>query len=888
MKKLLSMIIAFVLITSAFAATSTLETKTYNSQMNTINREEVIIYMQDFEDGLDGWVSIDGSNPNEAWTLSTEGAYAGNSWWMHDPVINGYHNHRYIVLDTPLITLPATGLDFTFKTDYAMEDIGGTGEYNGWDGFNVRISTDNGATWDVLENPTPTYSATSFYSFGSEFGEGPNIPAWGGSSDGYVDASFDLSNYASQDVMIRFAFASDPAVSTDDGSNTGWFGVRIDDINIAGVFLSDGDGATGDTQLVTGFGVEAGGDFWNIVEDTTAPSPTHAMACQNASGSYEVNLLDYLVSPAISLPNTEDDIIADFMLRGSFNDTDAFPDVDYFGFEVSTDDGITWNAMSNPLGDPDGTNYVYSSSVSEDPAEWGSMVNSFSIEGVLPQEWAGTDVRFRIYFKTDEDTPDGVGLFVDDFKVYSNFDLPVPMNTTAIEVPAGVQVEWDAPIGGDTVIQNSSDNAWASYVNDGQPYAQKIVNDTDAAILVTGVNFALYNEGGTVTGTANVFVYDDNAGLPGDVLSTVENVENIANQAYTSVNLVDIVEVAAGEAVYVGVGNFETTTQGLLADATSTNLNSFANLEGQWTDLATAYNNSLNNVGISATVLIPDPNAATADGYNIYHSLDASNFVMVGSVAGDVNEYLHTAPTADAVNYYQIKSVFGENESGPSITAQVFVLSETSAIIGYDDGTAEVGYNAGVTHSSAVKFTPNIDPNFTEATLTTAQVFIETPATQSMIIRIFDDSGENGLPGTQLLQKVYPATSFVQGWNNIEFPADNSVAISEGSFYIGIFEVAGCSAIGLDTNSVAGYSYVDDGGWAPLTSGNLMIRAILDGVVSNDSDAVNPTVLSATNYPNPFNPSTTIAFNMPNDGKANISIINIKGQFFIYKQTLNF
>jgi flagellar hook assembly protein FlgD len=38
------------------------------------------------------------------------------------------------------------------------------------------------------------------------------------------------------------------------------------------------------------------------------------------------------------------------------------------------------------------------------------------------------------------------------------------------------------------------------------------------------------------------------------------------------------------------------------------------------------------------------------------------------------------------------------------------------------------------------------------------------------------------------------------------------------------------------------------------------------------------TTLELSNYPNPFNPSTTFAYNLPKAGRVEISLYNIKGQ----------
>ena len=150
-------------------------------------RSDSLKWIEDFETGAPGWFTIDETSPGVFFHLSDWNAYGGSgqSWWMADETLGndgGYLDSWYQVLDSDPIDLTGTTAPtLTFYQRYKVEDPGGaTAPYNGWDGMNVRISTDGGTVWTVLQNPTPAYTATSLYSFGFEHGEGPDVPGFAG------------------------------------------------------------------------------------------------------------------------------------------------------------------------------------------------------------------------------------------------------------------------------------------------------------------------------------------------------------------------------------------------------------------------------------------------------------------------------------------------------------------------------------------------------------------------------------------------------------------------------------------------------------------------------------------------------------------------------------
>lgn len=667
-------------------------------------RAENVYYIEDFESGAENWESEDATLPSSMWHLTTNGAYSGYSWWMGDPQIGGYLDNIYVVLDTDEILVPPEG-ELTFKLNYSCEDpytSPQAPDYDGWDGGNVRISTDNGQTWQVLYG-LPEYESSSMYGFGVIHGEGIGIPGWGGSSQGWVDASFDLSEYAGQEVRIRFAFASDAYTNTLD--NPEWFGMMVDNIEL-GDFANYGseDGMTSSTM------VEIGGDWWYLGEpDGGAYSPTHAYICQNDVGSYEPNLMNYLYSPSIQMP-TEGNIIADFMLKGSFlNDIGT-----YWSWDISLDDGTTWFPMSNPYNDPDGNNYVYGSPLQG----WNSAINSYpGLTGRL-DDYASETVKFRIGFFSSAADPLGMGILIDDFVILQQTYSGSPPQNVSIDTNDDFEVLLD----------------WQS----------------------------------------------------------------------------------------------------------------------------------------------PDPENDVI-GYNIYHCTDGSSFILLDEVGANISSYIHHTPEYGDTNYYYLTTVYNSGESYPSEIVFIYVPTQTTIELRYDNGIANDVFYAEPLNTASVLFIP---PEGYETTkLTHVKVYLDEDVSGQVLLSGWYSSEEH----STLFFDNYPITVTVSqqktGWNTISIPNEIDDILIDQPFYIGVIYTQNSTGIGFDNQTVGNSFLWTNNEPTSIDDGNLMIRTYLETEFTHAFDQ--PVVkknLTLQNYPNPFNPKTTISLELPSKSYTEIYIYNLRGQ----------
>ncbi|MCX6640902.1 MAG: T9SS type A sorting domain-containing protein [bacterium] len=400
------------------------------------------LYLQNFETGMGGWTTMDATNPGFKWHTDDFNGYQGtNSWWCADTIIGGYDNHWLQYLVTPALNF--TGISnavLNFQMWRFVETPGGEPPpYDGWDGCNVWASTNGGTTWTVITPTSPAYNCQNLYSFGDEWGMGPGIAGWGGSSGGWVPASFNLAALANQsNVKLRFAMCSDPAYCTiDDPTMWGFF---VDNITVTAgtttLLSNNADGIAIPGPLTFDAG-GVSGDYWAL-STASYHSPTHAMI-NNHGGHY--GLQDALVSPYISIP-TGFDVRFRFWLWCDMLDFDGDGNntlEDYYSVESSTN-GVAWTQVFYDYGD---TNRPGGALVGWEQYVPGNPFNG-NIQMAL-NAFAGQQVKLRFKVITDLDDNGGIGtgLHIDDFEVYTETLLNNDVGAQKLHVPFPTTVRFD-------------------------------------------------------------------------------------------------------------------------------------------------------------------------------------------------------------------------------------------------------------------------------------------------------------------------------------------------------------------------------------------------------------------------------------------------------------
>ena len=744
---------------------------------------------------------------NSPWHTSDNNAFEGNSWWCGSEDVGGYLDGWLQFLDTPDIGIPAEGTtDLTFKMFYAIEAPGDYPPYNGWDAANIRISVDNFETWDILDG-APAYDFSSGYGWGYN-GEGADIPGWGGYSGGnapgdWVDGAFDLSDYAGQNVKIRFAFGSDPSYSTiDDPTIIGFF---VDNVEVSnsssGVLFSD----NGDDQS----SMTPQGIAWNQV------------------------FYDYS--------------------------------------DITRPGGLGWDSYDP--GDPFNGNLLLDLS-----------------------DLAGSDVRFRWRVRLDgnDDGGNGDGFFIDDIHVWKiDYNIiPAVQNLNIYSEDSRVSITWDMPpseaYNNDEVANDdgSPETSWAfGYETVRYASVFDMPYGTES-VVVESASFAP-NSLDDQPILAEIEAYNVSPiGIP-ETVPVYSTTATLEDEAWTTIELSDwtfsgdfLIALVVDSTVYMSIDEDATTAYSYIGSPDPDfgsddwfRVNDILDAGGEWLIRS--------NVTTTGTVIEPE--------FNIYRDpgVDGSEWqLMFNGLNISTNEYVDNL-TENGIEYcYKVSAIYGAEESDKAGPVCATPQSNTIYEVAYDDGSAETNYSFGLLNYFAVKFTPSAYPaDLYRASFYTEEYGGVTNGTG--LVHVWDDDGENGSPGTVLLDGI-TITLVGDTWKYTPL-SDFNITINDGSFYIGIRETAQMPRIGIDTDNPSTYSYynIDDGsGWQssdnPLP-GALMVRAELDSANALEiGDGITASIPESfglkQNFPNPFNPTTTIKFDLASAAFASIMLYDVTGK----------
>lgn len=882
------LIISLSIVWSKTLSKTEVEKYSYFKSVNNVNIEYTVrptdsgidtttIYFDDFE-GTTEWTGLDLTVPVAIWHVddfnTPDGT--GTSWWMGDPVIGGYYDHSYVTLDSPEILVP-TGGHLTFDLNYNVEAPGG-GEpkgYDGWDGCNVRISTNGGSTWTVISG-TPVYSSSSLYSFGFEHGEGTRIPGYTGSSNGWVNADYDLSSYAGQNVMIRFAFASDPEYSTVD--NSSMFGMIVDNISL-GSFSNNG---TDDGTMTAESQVPVAGDLWHVYEDQSAPSPTHAVGCfDENTGTYNPGMENYFVSPEIELPSGNSVTFFDFYYKSGL-DEGTFPDADFLYVEVEFQ-GV-WNSVSNPTGDPNGLNFVFTGSTDEWTA-W-SVAYGYNDITVL----AGETVRFRVGLHSNDDTPSTIGFHIDNFHIFVlEESIPQIIGVYAEAGDGTVYVSWNdinVESSGDIIYDDGQFDPNESIIVTGGAGVAGTLFDMPFGVSSVTVNTVSVFGDENSSGASNIYGYAVEAGVPNETVLISSSITTIAGQ-WTEVR----VDWTFSGDFIIGYEISENIACVIDSDVPGDQAHSWTNL-GSWLDwTVTATNNGFADGEWGIRVNVNVDNDMIDASYNVYRNVEGSDFNPVSN-GQDLSEaeYTDNLVQNDTEYCYKVTAQYGIKEGPLSNSSCAIPEANTVHEISYDDGGAETSTNVGPDNYMSVKMTLLKYPS----EINRVKFFVPTTTTGSCEIRVWDDDGENGLPGTELTPPSGIIMQLAQGWN-VKDISSAGLFIGSGDFYIGWEETSNTPPIGIDLSNPDFRSYINvdaappvgtNGEWTELyLEGDFMVRVDVDSgllAIGNELNNVIPkTFTLKQNYPNPFNPATNIEFDLPEFARTHLAVFDVTGREII-------
>jgi len=707
----------------------------------------------DGDNFLEDYYSVSMMDPGElAWHASEFNAYDGMSYWCGKEEIDGYLDSWLQFLDTPPITIPSSGYELKAQMAWGLESPAGASVAgtctDGWDAANIRISTDGGSTWDLLTGSDP-YDFEYGYGWiwnDAEYDCGGDLDhlasGWGDQAP-WHEVTFNLNSYAGEEVIIRFAFGSDPAYSTPDDPTL--IGFRVDDISV--------ENSTGNVLFA---------------DDADGESE------MTASGAVWVDqFYDYW----------DDGSLGGGVRPGSLGWEEYLP-------------GLPFN---------------------------GNVFLDIS-------EYAGKDVIFRIQSRYDDndDGGQGLGLFIDDFKVYlpTSAAYAPPTGLTGVGGNGVCDISWnDMTASGteDFIYDNDGFDGYSIFMNSGVGYAGETFEIVGPSLVNT---IWIYNSANnTIPTQTEISGY----GLFGSLYNTEPMYTEAVSLAETGWNEIDLSghEWSFDGRFIIAYQISDVVNGELDITAVPSEHSMFRSSSSAWQTWLESSGSDLSDGewGVRANI--------TFEGVDVTYNVYRDQVQIMNGLT--VNMYSDLDVENNVAYTYAVSATYsGGEESELSESITLTPEADTVYDLAYDDGTSEIGFNAGGGNFTAVRFTTVGNDDLIRIK------WYQEGDGGAFYLKMWENSG--GIPGDETYSTI--VSGGTDGWNAREM-MDEQITLS-GTFWVGAKEFSSTKPFGLDMDSDSGNSYfqIGTGGWEPIAnsglSGNLMFRVSLDhpegGTISLDVD----------------------------------------------------
>jgi hypothetical protein len=435
-------------------------------------------------------------------------------------------------------------------------------------------------------------------------------------------------------------------------------------------------------------------------------------------------------------------------------------------------------------------------------------------------EYSGKDVIFKFQSRFDDNNDGGVGggMFIDDFKIYLE-------TTVAYAAPTGLMGEglnmqcdltWnDMNASGteDFIYDNDAWTEYSIYMVQGTGWAGE---SFDMVGPSTVNSISVYNSTQNALPTQTNVAAFGTLGALYDTDPTYSMAVALQDHGWNTIDLTDHQWSFNGKYI-IGYEFSDVINAELDVSAVPSMHSMFKASSGGWETWAESIAGSDlsdGEWGVRANI--------TFEGASVTYNVYRDEEMISGGL--NTNSYSDYDVENNITYEYAVSATYSDgNESGLSESIELTPQSASVYELSYDDGSSEMGFNAGQNNFLAVRFNPvGNDPLIRIK-------WYQVGDGGAFYLKMYDDDG--GVPGNEIYTAII--TGSVDGWNSRDM-GDEEMMMGD-TFWVGFREFSSTRPFGLDTDSDSGNSYFrigSGGNWEPIGNagvpGNLMIRVNLD------------------------------------------------------------